>query len=80
VYYYYKRNVKSTNIRKEGNIKGVSQERKHNGQREKNQKDHHPQNTAQTTKYGAIRTPLKTARKLRCPGTVSCSCSISGNC
>jgi hypothetical protein len=46
----------------------------------KNQKDHDPQNTAQTTKYGAIRTPLKTARKLRCPGTVSCSCSISGDC
>jgi hypothetical protein len=26
----------------------------------KKQKDHDPQNTAQTTKYGAIRTPLKT--------------------
>jgi len=68
------RTVKSTNTRKEGDIKGVSQERKHNGgqttqwTRRKRQKDHDPQNTTQTTKYGAIRAPLKTAGKLRCPG------------
>lgn len=38
IVYYYKRTVKSTNTRKEGEIKGVSQERKHNGQREKDKR------------------------------------------
>ena len=53
-----------------------SQDRQHNGKKEKKNKD--LQNTTPKTKDRATRTPLKTGGEFMCSGSVSSSCSTSG--